>query len=863
MCKRKRKLSQEVKGTASPLTGKKKMLSRRERICINIQKGKLRVSEFLKELRSRLLNDVLKNPYVIIPIAVSLLIVGITLYKGGNPTLIIEDSSPSITPTKQGFDFINNTYSGILTILATLFGLSYPLIISSIEKIDSKYNSTLLSARFRREKVFKWFRHLLILNLGIALLFPFLMNENPPTTWFIVIQAISTIAVISLALKLYSLILDYYDPAKLRDNILREYDKVQRQGDKKGEEKHFAEWTELTDILLRSEDKTLVESVYKTLEKYVEYSKDNTEGEKSRIETQKARQEYKYTEKPYDDYFYHAILRINETICRNERKPFEIKYSIPRYLLPMRMSIPQKSFVCIEKVLKTILFYNREDLIIEYWKVAHTKAGYLIYNKDPKKEEFLFLHIVLCAILLHKKRYSTIQQILRFSLSDPPNYHLIPSKLSEIIQAVIQLRKKLNDAPNGVQERIPLVDTYGVEDGHISKIVYTYLAFLPYRLYNTNIWQPHCSETPLSTPPLPDKQNELAFWEETVRLFLFYINRIEQDKKLLAIIGIDDFLETLKTLSRTRRKHAHTPKMIFEILQRDIKEKISTLIENQEYDSEIIKDIKGEVQRRITKKQEAYTLFQNEESTLKKESPQLLNSPIVRYFENDTFQANSLVGHFGLGGDMAGTAVKELYNTFPSLCYNLFPKRTYNLSSTSIFSALDKLHIGKEHIVISFGIYWDWYMEKTEGFKQKSGCEYNYKGVQIINLKCSNQVFSQSICVMRREDMPYLSCKVPNEKNITKYKLECIDEKYQIWMSILKIKDNKELVSPEDLQKLGEEADKMSLFSLFWLPQLHTKPNAPMVRFNIKYKSFEDTHYINVEDLEPFESDEQANNAKK
>lgn len=57
-------------------------MCKQKRICINIQKGKLRVSEFLKELRSRLLNDVLKKSYVIIPIAVSLLIVRITFYKG-------------------------------------------------------------------------------------------------------------------------------------------------------------------------------------------------------------------------------------------------------------------------------------------------------------------------------------------------------------------------------------------------------------------------------------------------------------------------------------------------------------------------------------------------------------------------------------------------------------------------------------------------------------------------------------------------------------------------------------------------------------------------------------------------------------
>ena len=53
------------------------------------------------------------------------------------------------------FDFVNNTYSGVLSILSTLFGLSYPLVIGCIEKIDDKFGSTKLSERFMREFSFE------------------------------------------------------------------------------------------------------------------------------------------------------------------------------------------------------------------------------------------------------------------------------------------------------------------------------------------------------------------------------------------------------------------------------------------------------------------------------------------------------------------------------------------------------------------------------------------------------------------------------------------------------------------------------------------------------------------------------------
>ena len=74
------------------------------------------------------------------------------------------------------FDFVNYTYSGVLAILATLFGLAYPLTIGCIERIDLKFNSTKLAQRFKNENSFKRFRALLVVNLIVALLFPFLMD---------------------------------------------------------------------------------------------------------------------------------------------------------------------------------------------------------------------------------------------------------------------------------------------------------------------------------------------------------------------------------------------------------------------------------------------------------------------------------------------------------------------------------------------------------------------------------------------------------------------------------------------------------------------------------------------------------------
>ena len=167
------------------------------------------------------------------------------------------------------FDFVNSTYSGVLSILATLFGLSYPLVIGCIEKIDAKFNSTKLSERFMGEFVFKWFKRLLIINLIIAVLFPFLMDDNDHSRILIGIQSAFSILMIVFALKLYEKILVYYNVRDLHKEIIEDYRKAEEKNVKEGEERYFTQWVDLSSVLLCSVDDELVQSVHTILYEYV------------------------------------------------------------------------------------------------------------------------------------------------------------------------------------------------------------------------------------------------------------------------------------------------------------------------------------------------------------------------------------------------------------------------------------------------------------------------------------------------------------------------------------------------------------------------------------------------------------------
>ena len=71
------------------------------------------------------------------------------------------------------FDFVNATYSGLLSVVVAIIGLSCPLIIERIENIDKHYNSTLLAQRFITEHTSVFFAVCMVINILVATIFPF------------------------------------------------------------------------------------------------------------------------------------------------------------------------------------------------------------------------------------------------------------------------------------------------------------------------------------------------------------------------------------------------------------------------------------------------------------------------------------------------------------------------------------------------------------------------------------------------------------------------------------------------------------------------------------------------------------------
>ena len=105
------------------------------------------------------------------------------------------------------FTFTDYTFSGLLSILAALYGVGYPLIIQSIEKISAQYNSDNISERFTKESIYLVFQGLLILNMAFAITTPFVLHAGWNNVLFLTLQAILLVLLVGQTFVLFNLIL--------------------------------------------------------------------------------------------------------------------------------------------------------------------------------------------------------------------------------------------------------------------------------------------------------------------------------------------------------------------------------------------------------------------------------------------------------------------------------------------------------------------------------------------------------------------------------------------------------------------------------------------------------------------------------
>ena len=759
------------------------------------------------------------------------------------------------------FDFLNTTYSGLLSILSALFGLSYPLVIGCIEKIDSKFRSTKLSERFQRECSYKWFKIVLLINLAMAVLSPFLMEwcADAHAKVIMGVQVGGTISMIISALCLFRKIISYYNIAELQKEILDDYKTAVKKQNKVKEEKYFIQWIDLSGELLKSADDKLVQSVYEVLFEYVEKA--------YKIGSSKALK--------FDPYYYDGISRINEFLSKGEARPISVNNtnSILTSLILIDSVVSETTYRYLWRNLKIQLFYNKEEWIMKYWESAsqkirlfmnttyispYNKKGELdtkkmeeIKNKKKQREEFLEFHIMLCSMLLQQKKYELLEQMLSFTQTEPPSYPLVPSKLSEIIDIFNRINHNSFINLFHYESKYQMPNMHGITEGKIVGAANCYLALLAYRIYVIR-WD-YEYESVLSTGVLPETLLELSTLKNNLDVFKYWLKRIKNKEDLLNVISFSSFD---KEIAEKAKIYGLTsllkPDQLVSHMQDEILVKMEYLRTTLPLNEKKVNSEEEELTNNIRRAMKPYDDWL--EKRFEQEKFYNLNSSVTMPFPNTAFVKNPDVSHVGIASNMSSYMLRNFQYLFASSFFAEHGETDYDLSSEDLFRAIDRLELNKKHYIIAFGIYFDYFVGSIKELKKEDEHKYSYRGMKILSLDRSAQYFSQIVYVMRFEDRPYLDFLKPSSDEQKKLYLENKIDKYDLWLSLKKISEHPDLLTDQIKAKLGNKANQHSLFTAIWRPRLFFKPECPIVSIKVKYRLTNEGKYDNVDKVKPFTS---------
>ena len=123
----------------------------------------------------------------------------------------------------QPFEFSNNAISLLLSIFSVIVGMTYPLLLQAIQRIDEQYKSSRISKMFTEENIFRCFQWLVVVSIACAFASIFLLQLFEGHTLLIVIwvtvHSLITLFLLVSTISLVYKILTYYRPDDLLTHI--------------------------------------------------------------------------------------------------------------------------------------------------------------------------------------------------------------------------------------------------------------------------------------------------------------------------------------------------------------------------------------------------------------------------------------------------------------------------------------------------------------------------------------------------------------------------------------------------------------------------------------------------------------------
>lgn len=662
------------------------------------------------------------------------------------------------------FDFFDYNFSALISIFAALMGMAYPLILQAIQKIDDMYHGTILATFVQQQWPVKLFNDILLVSIPLSIIAPFAIYYCNNNTWCVLIETIHSIVILALlvsAVILFKFIMLTTRPREFRDFIERKCS---------GSNPSLVELFQIAKFASDTEDETLfnstVAAIYVKMEEYKKQTKINDENKYPSEVWTFLRELHRQHAKRDNNFFSSHNVLCTLFFTPTEYHPFSNDEY--RYL-----------WQSVDAVLHT----DNDQWVCSYWTFADQYYRFVMKYNDPsntdvedQKRRFRQMHFMLGALLVYNKKFELLNNLMFFSNSTPPEYALVPSSYTQIVNEFLPVIN-VEFAPLVLTQRYNMIGAPQdvSSDYFIIGQAYKYAALLLIRLFRVNDWNITYSD-PMSLPLLDDKLK----MEELNRLVNIY-NRLKS--------AIDEWynnLEALNTAMGDRVPPVEDVKKLCDGYIALCEQKINSIVHTTNVDPQkiqYIKDYLVEAVRSKTLKLPTKTDMAG--VNIDSFEGSVLNDALECPLDKEIIKA----GTYTNASNLPDLLIERL-NELVYRAYNfVFIKHSCNKSVVTPYKdikhTLDACAVDSSFVVLSMGIYLGNFEElygKSDDYHfEEEGDNLTYKGCKIFRIPSA----MQCLILLKKTDLPFIEISDPtNLKG-----LEVLDAESHLFSNVDSIKE--------------------------------------------------------------------------
>lgn len=473
------------------------------------------------------------------------------------------------------FDFVNYTFSGLMSIFGAIMGLAYPIILQSIQRIDEQYNSIRLAALFQQESIFKLFQGILFSNIIISIISPFALylDSVAITIGVLLLQTTFVSALLFTSFSLFNLIRTYYDPNKLFNRLESSYEKGLKRMmidlKKSDSPKLIKDLQGVFDISVYGARRSDPDTYQKALSGFYfvvyEYQR--------KCENSQPVVYPKGFMKIFDEIKYHSTNSKEQTFFYFQNSITSVLYtSIPKH------RISEETYRYIWRAINEVVNANNEDWFNQYWSLADQYYNLVLSpmmheehnaTDSEDRDRFYELHIMVGALLVYDKKFDWLNNMMFFTNQIPPKYKLIPSTLRQVFEQI----KYFNNYVSPISIRF-ISAKYSFRgmnadvntDYYIYNEIKSYLALLVIRLFlvnDYNITYSDPMELPDSGGDIDENEHyhtlmqslifNVELWYKTGNIEKVQLSKIPLKSDVLALLN--SYIERCKEAIKQIEEH--------------------------------------------------------------------------------------------------------------------------------------------------------------------------------------------------------------------------------------------------------------------------------------------------------------------